>query len=79
VSFLKSLSQRAAEPSTHAGLAVLATLFGASPDAASAVADLIGTAAGVANAGPVTAHGVVALSGAAFAAASMFLKEKGKT
>ena len=75
--FLKTLRQRAAEPSTHAGLAVLVGLFGASPEAANAVANLIGTAAGVAGAGPITVNGVVTLGGAIFAVASMLLREKG--
>lgn len=76
--FASNLIQRAVEPSTSAGVAVLLGLFGASPDTSQAVVNLVATAAGVAGAGPVTPQGVVALGGAVFAVAAMFLREKGK-
>jgi len=75
--FLKALTQRVAEPSTHAGLGVLLGIFGLSPDATQAVVNMVGTLAGLGT-GPITTQGVVALGSAFFAMAAMVLKEKNK-
>jgi hypothetical protein len=70
---VKALIKRIKEPSTWAGLAALATLFGAPTAAVDAVLAVVNTVAG---AGVATPSGVVQTVGAVCALAAVLLPER---